>query len=122
MSIYRAVRKMGLPDSNILLMLADDHACNPRNPFPAALFSNESHKLNVYGDNVEVDYRGYEVTVENFLRLLAGTFLASQLQVHQHSTVGSGQVYRQGQGSLLMCMLATQRCKAALTLSCITAC
>jgi glycosylphosphatidylinositol transamidase (GPIT) subunit GPI8 len=24
----------------------------------------------LYGDNIEVDYRGYEVTVENFIRLL----------------------------------------------------
>ena len=24
------------------------------------------------GDNVEVDYRGYEVTVENFIRMLTG--------------------------------------------------
>ena len=26
----------------------------------------------MYGDDVEVDYRGYEVTVENFVRLLTG--------------------------------------------------
>jgi hypothetical protein len=26
----------------------------------------------VYGDDVEVDYRGYEVTVENLIRVLTG--------------------------------------------------
>ena len=26
--------------------------------------------LDLYGDNIEVDYRGYEVTVENFIRLM----------------------------------------------------
>lgn len=37
------------------------------------VFNNESHALNVYGQDVEVDYRGYEVTVENFIRVLTGT-------------------------------------------------
>jgi len=36
------------------------------------VFNDESHLLNVYGNNVEVDYRGYEVTVENFIRVLTG--------------------------------------------------
>ncbi|XP_027062578.1 uncharacterized protein [Coffea arabica] len=53
-------------------MLADDMACNARNKYPAQVFNNENHRLNLYGDNVEVDYRGYEVTVENFLRVLMG--------------------------------------------------
>ncbi|PPS10672.1 hypothetical protein GOBAR_AA09974 [Gossypium barbadense] len=50
----------------------DDMACNTRNKYPAQVFNNENHRLNLYGDNVEVDYRGYEVTVENFLRVLTG--------------------------------------------------
>ncbi|XP_058723965.1 GPI-anchor transamidase-like isoform X2 [Vicia villosa] len=53
-------------------MLADDMACNARNKYPAQVFNNENHKLNLYGDNVEVDYRGYEVNVENFMRVLTG--------------------------------------------------
>lgn len=47
-------------------------ACNPRNPRPATVFNNAKQHINVYGDDVEVDYRGYEVTVENFVRLLTG--------------------------------------------------
>lgn len=47
-------------------------ACNPRNPRPATVFNNANKHINVYGDDVEVDYRGYEVTVENFVRLLTG--------------------------------------------------
>lgn len=42
-------------------MLADDMACNHRNPKPATVFSHKNMELNVYGDDVEVDYRGYEV-------------------------------------------------------------
>ncbi|KAI4379001.1 hypothetical protein MLD38_016411 [Melastoma candidum] len=72
LSLYRTVKRLGIPDERIILMLADDMACNPRNKVPAQVFNNENHRLNLYGDNVEVDYRGYEVTVENFLRVLTG--------------------------------------------------
>ncbi|TYK28784.1 GPI-anchor transamidase isoform X1 [Cucumis melo var. makuwa] len=72
LSLYRTVKRLGIPDERIILMLADDIACNPRNKYPAEVFNNENHKINLYGDNVEVDYRGYEVTVENFLRVLTG--------------------------------------------------
>ncbi|XP_042060299.1 putative GPI-anchor transamidase [Salvia splendens] len=72
LSLYRTVKRLGIPDERIILMLADDMACNARNKYPAQVFNNENHLLNLYGDNVEVDYRGYEVTVENFLRILTG--------------------------------------------------
>ena len=35
----------GIHDSRILLMLADDMACNPRNAFPGAIFGNVSHEV-----------------------------------------------------------------------------
>jgi len=70
LSIYRSVKRLGIPDSNIILMLADDMACSPRNPRPAEIFNNVAEQINVYGDDVEVDYRGYDVTVENFVRIL----------------------------------------------------
>ena len=41
LSIYRSVKRLGIPDSNIILMVADDMACNPRNPRPATVFNNE---------------------------------------------------------------------------------
>jgi hypothetical protein len=72
LSFYRTVKRLGIPDSNIILMLAEDVACNARNAYPSQVFNDESHSLNVYGSNVEVDYRGYEVTVENFMRVLTG--------------------------------------------------
>ncbi|WCJ25286.1 GPI-anchor transamidase [Euphorbia peplus] len=77
LSLYRTVKRLGIPDERIILMLADDMACNARNKYPAQVFNNENHKLNLYGDNVEVDYRGYEVTVENFLRVLTGRHAAA---------------------------------------------
>jgi GPI-anchor transamidase subunit K len=69
---YRTVKRLGIPDSNIILMLADDVACNARNSFPGTVFANRDRKLDLYGENIEVDYRGYEVTVESFIRLLTG--------------------------------------------------
>ncbi|KAI8069684.1 peptidase C13 family-domain-containing protein [Gongronella butleri] len=72
LSMYRTVKRLGIPDSNIILMLADDVACNQRNTYPATVYNNAARALDLYGDNVEVDYRGYEVTVENFIRMLTG--------------------------------------------------
>lgn len=70
------MKRLGIPDSNIILMLADDAACNSRNKFAGCVFANAGKTLDLYGDNIEVDYRGYEVTVENFLRVLTGVFPA----------------------------------------------
>jgi len=69
---YRTVKRLGIPDSNIILMLADDASCNSRNAFPGSVYANPGRHLDLYGDNIEVDYRGYEVTVENFIRVLTG--------------------------------------------------
>lgn len=83
LSIYHTVKRLGIPDSHILLWVADGMPCNARNPFQAcmyyvyhssysAVFNDQSHKLDVFPCDVEVDYRGSEVTVPNFLRLLTG--------------------------------------------------
>ncbi|KAI0066988.1 hypothetical protein BV25DRAFT_1820144 [Artomyces pyxidatus] len=72
LGMYRTVKRLGIPDSNIILMLADDAACNTRNRYPGCVFANQGRGLDLYGENIEVDYRGYEVTVENFLRVLTG--------------------------------------------------
>ncbi|EIN03826.1 hypothetical protein PUNSTDRAFT_55922 [Punctularia strigosozonata HHB-11173 SS5] len=72
LGMYRTVKRLGIPDSNIILMLADDAACNARNKYPGTVYHSASKSLDLYGDNIEVDYRGYEVTVENFLRVLTG--------------------------------------------------
>lgn len=53
-------------------MLADDAACNPRNPFAGKVFSNRDRKVDLYGETIEVDYKGNEVSVETFLRVLSG--------------------------------------------------
>lgn len=75
LAMYRTIKRLGIPDSNIILMLADDVACNARNSFPATVYASAGRKLDLYGEGIEVDYRGYEVTVESFLRLLTGMSL-----------------------------------------------
>ena len=72
LSFYRTVKRLGIPDSNIVLMLADDFACDARNVFASKIFADESHATDLYGADVEIDYRGYEVTPENVLRVLYG--------------------------------------------------
>ena len=56
-----SIKRLGIPDSHIILMSADDMACNPRNVKPGTVYNNAHQHINVYGDDVEVDYRGYEV-------------------------------------------------------------
>jgi len=44
LSIYHTIKEHGIPDSNIILMLADDMPCNPRNIRPARVFNQEDGK------------------------------------------------------------------------------
>jgi len=105
LSLYRTVKRLGIPDSQIILMLPDDMACNPRNTFAGSVFNDKGRGLDLYdqkkdldlprdtgegaqdeageGDGqsmpagIEVDYRGNEVTVESFIRLLTDRWPAS---------------------------------------------
>ncbi|KAJ7192969.1 peptidase C13 family-domain-containing protein [Mycena pura] len=100
LGMYRTVKRLGIPDSNIILMLADDAACNARNKFPGSVYANPGRGLDLYGDNIEVDYRGYEVTVENLLRVLTGRMEPSvprskRLLTDAHSNIF---VYMTGHG------------------------
>lgn len=77
LSFYHTVKRLGIPDSQILVMLAEDIACNSRNPRPGTVFNDHRRMLNLYGEDVEVDYRGDEVSVDNFIRLITGRHPAS---------------------------------------------
>lgn len=44
----------GIPDSNIIVMLGDEMACSPRNPYPATIWNDAEHSLNLYDSTVEV--------------------------------------------------------------------
>ncbi|CAJ0578869.1 unnamed protein product, partial [Mesorhabditis spiculigera] len=99
LSLYHSIKRLGIPDSNIIVMLAEDVPCNPRNPKPGTCF-NAPGGLNLYDWNIEVDYRGNEVTVENFIRVLTGRHVESEprsrrmLSDHQSNVL----VYLTGHG------------------------
>jgi phosphatidylinositol glycan class K len=80
LGIYETVKRLGMPDDHIIVMLADDMSCNPRNIYPAQIFDDEEHNINLYSSNIEVDYRGYDVNVETLLRVLTGSPLSSFFQ------------------------------------------
>ena len=62
LSIYRLVKRLGVPDSQIILMLADDMPCNPRNARPGTVYKSINHDWNLCGHgDMEVDYKEGEV-------------------------------------------------------------
>ncbi|TPP61341.1 Legumain [Fasciola gigantica] len=67
---YQLLRKNGIPPENIVTMLYDDVANDPQNPFPGKIFNDYKH-IDVY-KGVEIDYRGEDVTPDNFIRVLKG--------------------------------------------------
>jgi phosphatidylinositol glycan class K len=71
LTIYHRLRRAGVSDDNIVLMLADDFACDPRNPERGRLYSDLQHSDDINRD-VVVDYRGNDVSARNFLNVLSG--------------------------------------------------
>lgn len=55
-------------------MLPENHVCNARNPFKARLFNTLEHDYNWYCDDVEIDYRGQDLTFEAILNLFRGRY------------------------------------------------
>ena len=72
LSMYHAVRDLGIPDERIIVMLAEVPACSPRNLFPGEIFGDESHSKNLMTPDVVVDYRGTEVSAQSLADVLAG--------------------------------------------------
>ena len=71
LAIYQSAKRLGVPDSRIILMVAEDFAENPRNVLQSQLYLDPELKMNVHED-VEIDYVGDEVSVETFVRVLTG--------------------------------------------------
>ena len=76
LTMYDAVRSLGVPDSQIVLMLAGDTPCDARNAAPGRVVNARLDGPNLYRPDIEVDYRGAEVTAEAFLRVLTDTLPA----------------------------------------------
>lgn len=63
--------KGGIPKSNVVLMMYDDIANDPSNPFPGTII-NKPNGTNLYTSDLQKDYTGEQVTAANFLAILSG--------------------------------------------------
>lgn len=70
LAVYHAAREAGVSDERIVLMLAGDHACDPRNAVSGGMRHTSGGRLELYPCDARVDYRGDEVNVAAFLRVL----------------------------------------------------
>ncbi|KAL1529241.1 hypothetical protein AB1Y20_000196 [Prymnesium parvum] len=100
LSMYHAARHLGLPDSRIILMLASELPCDSRNSLPGSVWNSGQRQHDLYPPDVEVDYRGSEVTVQTFLavltdRLPPGTAASRRLRSGRHSSL---LIYLSGHG------------------------
>ena len=64
--------RLGVPDSRIVLMLADCSSCDPRTPKPGQLFADPGGAANIHAAAAQVDYRNRDVSVESLLQVLTG--------------------------------------------------
>ncbi|CAD5220311.1 unnamed protein product [Bursaphelenchus xylophilus] len=67
---YRVITAQGVEPDNIITMVYDDIANDPRNPFPGKIF-NSGDLDDVYS-GIKIDYRGDDVNVANFQKILLG--------------------------------------------------
>jgi legumain len=84
---YQIMRKHGIPAERIVVMMYDDIANNSENPTPGIII-NHPNGSDVY-HGVKIDYKGDDVTPQNFLAVLSGK---SQLL----KNIGTGKVINSG--------------------------
>ena len=72
---YQELHKHGIPDQNIIVMMYDDIAFNEDNPYQDNII-NRPLGPNVYNGTPH-DYTQGDVTVANFLSVLAGNYTAT---------------------------------------------
>lgn len=93
-SIYKAMRLLGIPDTNIIFMNALDISMNSRNinrGYVQFNSNNDIHNVIWSMDEVEVDYTQEETNLQNLKQLLAGrdssNIMKSQLLSHSNSSI-----------------------------------
>jgi len=67
---YQVLKKGGLSDEHIIVMMADDVADSVANPYPGKVF-NKPNGPDVY-EGIKIDYSGSDVNAKNVLKVLAG--------------------------------------------------
>ncbi|VVC32207.1 Peptidase C13, legumain [Cinara cedri] len=84
---YQIIKRNGIPEENIIVMMMDDIAYHPRNPTPGVII-NRPNGTNVY-DGVIIDYKGADVNSTNFINIITGNKAAMK-------SIGSGKVIEGG--------------------------
>jgi legumain len=84
---FQIMKKNGIPEENIVLMMYDDIANNEENPTPGVVI-NHPNGPNVY-DGIKIDYKGTTVTPGNFLSILSG-------DSEKMKGIGTGKVIKSG--------------------------
>ncbi|KAK4939067.1 glycosylphosphatidylinositol anchor biosynthesis [Elasticomyces elasticus] len=72
LSLYRTVKRLGIPDSQILLLLPDDMACNPRNAFSGTVYSNADRRMDLWEEGVPASKRLQTDEGSNILIYMTG--------------------------------------------------
>jgi phosphatidylinositol glycan class K len=97
LSIYNMLKQSGnFTDDNIVLMLADEFATNSRNPFKNSM--DRSSGKSLYNDDTHIDYRGEDVTVQNFVNVLTGRQPNSLLPILNSDSESHVLIYLTGHG------------------------
>lgn len=84
---YQLLRKSGVSEDHIILLMQDDVAMAEDNPFQGKLFNKQGSNVPDVHAGCKVDYSGDDVTAELFLKVLTGN--ATNLP-------GSGKVLKSG--------------------------
>ena len=77
LAVYRYLRRAGIADDHILLMLPDNYACNARNVFPGKIYRNTEHLESIFegagcASDLEVDVSGEALNVGRIFSVLRG--------------------------------------------------
>lgn len=72
MTLYHSLKRLGMPDSRIILMHADCATCDPRTYRPGKTFYRPNDVYLDSDTDVEIDYRDMEVNAESVMRVLTG--------------------------------------------------
>lgn len=73
LGLHRMLVQNGVPESNIISLLAQDYACDCRNSDPGTVYYESRSRVNLYAPPyLEIDYAGEAVTGDLLLDLLTG--------------------------------------------------
>jgi GPI-anchor transamidase subunit K len=94
LGIYQLLRKNDIPDDNIILMIANEYAINSRNPYKNRMHASGVYQESWYDHQTQIDYRGADVTVQNFIDALLGRASKSLHSNHDSNVL----IYLTGHG------------------------